>query len=85
MAGGRASRPATNAANSPMTNAIYLIPSTTDAAAQDIAIFRLESTGALRPEEIVRMAIEVLARKLANIKMALDAEEMEINGGMVVG
>lgn len=96
---------------------------------QDIAIFRLESTGALPPADIVMMAIEVrwrwgrraewaeagvkpralphphvpchklakllnaahllvpphsqvLSRKLANLKMALDAEEQEHEGQM---
>lgn len=51
---------------------------------QDVAIYRLESTGALRPEDIILTAIEVLGRKLGNIKSALDQEEAELNGGGVL-
>ncbi|GAB4818365.1 hypothetical protein N2152v2_005411 [Parachlorella kessleri] len=47
----------------------------------DVAIFRVESTGALPPDEIIRIALEVLQRKITNIKTALHGEEQLLDGG----
>lgn len=52
---------------------------------QDVAIFRVESTGALKPEDIVTTAMELLARKLQNLKTALDQEEAEVEGTAPMG
>ena len=42
--------------------------------------FTVESTGALKPEEIVKRAVEVLKRKLADITANLNQASRELDG-----
>lgn len=44
--------------------------------AQDIFIFRVESTGVLKAEDVVLTALEVLMRKLRNLQEALPQQDV---------
>jgi len=48
-------------------------------AKQDRFIFTVETTGSLRPEEVVIQALNVLKLKLNNLSQEMNHEEMQIN------